>query len=116
MRSDSTAQCPCSPGGGELGPCEGPPAPFPLGPGSARTLPIGGKPEVGEREMDAEIGDRLVLTGRLAGGHDRVCGLVEIRDISGEPPYLVRWYDTGDEELWSPDPNANLMNLGHALL
>jgi hypothetical protein len=39
---------------------------------------------------------------------------MEIRDASGEPPYLVRWFDTGDEELFSPDPNATLMNLGQS--
>ncbi len=88
----------------------------PWGRGSARTLPDWWKPEVTEREIDAEIGDRLVLTGRWTGGHDRVCGLMEIREPSGEPPYLVRWYDTGDEELWSPGPNTSLVNLGHALL
>jgi hypothetical protein len=64
--------------------------------------------------MKAEVGDRLVLAGCWADGHDRICGLMEIRDASGEPPYLVRWFDTGDEELFSPDPNATLMNLGHS--
>ena len=66
--------------------------------------------------MFAEVGDRLLSAGRWADGRDRICGLMEIPEPSGEPPYLVRWYDTGDEELWSPGPNATLMNLGHPLV
>jgi len=64
--------------------------------------------------MDAEIGDRLLLAGRWKGGYDRICRLLEIRGASAGPMYRVRWYDTGDEELWSPGSTASLMNLGQS--
>ena len=60
----------------------------------------------------AVVGDRLVAAGRRPGDHERICSVLAIRDCSGEPPYLVQWYDTGDEEFLSPGPDASILNLG----
>jgi len=73
----------------------------------------GGK-QGGEMEgatMRAEIGDRVVVAGCRAGERERTCRVFGIWDLSGEPPYLVRWDDCGDEEAFSPGPHACLVNV-----
>jgi Domain of unknown function (DUF1918) len=57
--------------------------------------------------MRARVGDHLVVSGPQVGG--RECEVVEARRYKGEPPYLVRWMDTGQEELFLPGPGASIL-------
>jgi len=59
--------------------------------------------------MRARVGDHLVVSGSQVGGFDRECEVVEARRYKGEPPYLVRWMDTGQEELLLPGPDASVL-------
>ncbi len=59
----------------------------------------------------ARIGDQLIVAGRRAGEPERTCRVFGIWDFSGEPPYLVRWDDSGGEEASSPGPHACLLNV-----
>ena len=58
--------------------------------------------------MQAKIGDRIVVGGRRVGQPGRNCEVLEIRHPNGEPPYLVRWGDTGHEDLFFPGPDASV--------
>ena len=57
--------------------------------------------------MQAKIGDQIVIGGRRVGQPGRNCEGLEIRHPNGEPPYLVRWGDTGNEDLFFPGPDAS---------
>ncbi|MFN8168628.1 MAG: dsRBD fold-containing protein [Candidatus Nanopelagicales bacterium] len=51
--------------------------------------------------MKAAVGDRyFVASGRP--GHERMGHVVELRHPDGTPPYVVRWHDTGAEEVVFP--------------
>jgi hypothetical protein len=60
--------------------------------------------------MHAKVGDRIVIGGHRAGQPDRDCEVLEVRHPSGEPPYLVRWGDTGHEDLFFPGSDATVVN------
>lgn len=62
--------------------------------------------------MQATAGDRIVIKGHHIGEHDRDCQVVEVRGAGGEPPYLVRWGDTGHESLFFPGPDATVQHPG----
>ena len=59
--------------------------------------------------MQAKVGDRIVIGGRRVGQPDRNCEVLEIRHQNGEPPYVVRWGDTGSEDLFFPGPDASVV-------
>lgn len=50
--------------------------------------------------MQAKVGDQIVISGHRVGESNRNCEVLELRHPNGEPPYLVRWEDTGDEDLF----------------
>ncbi len=56
--------------------------------------------------MRAKVGDRLVVSGHRAGQPDRDCEVLEVRHEDGTPPYVVRWGDTGHEDLFFPGPDT----------
>ncbi|MBB5788794.1 DUF1918 domain-containing protein [Jiangella mangrovi] len=56
--------------------------------------------------MRAEVGDRIVLKGPVLGEHGRDGEILEVRGAGGEPPYVVRWSDTGVLTLIFPGPDA----------
>ncbi|MEJ3748920.1 DUF1918 domain-containing protein [Actinomycetes bacterium KLBMP 9797] len=58
--------------------------------------------------MKANVGNRLVLEGTHVGDPRRVGIVIELRNDGGEPPYLVRWLDTGRESLVFPGPDARV--------
>jgi len=60
--------------------------------------------------MRAKVGDRIVIKGHLMGQPDRDCEVIELRHPTGEPPYVVRWADTGKEDLFFPGPDASVEN------
>jgi hypothetical protein len=59
--------------------------------------------------MQAKVGDQIVISGHRVGESNRNCEVLELRHPNGEPPYLVRWEDTGDEDLFFPGPDASVV-------
>lgn len=57
--------------------------------------------------MRAEVGDRLLVHGRVVGTPDQVSEIIEVRGEDGAPPYLVR-RDDGHEVLVFPGPDATV--------
>jgi len=55
--------------------------------------------------MHAVVGDRLHVRGNVVGHPDRTGEILEVRESSGEPPYLVR-FDDGHTCLVFPGPDA----------
>ena len=55
--------------------------------------------------MEAVVGDRLHVRGNVVGHRDRTGVIVEVRDASGAPPYLVE-FDDGHTCLVFPGPGA----------
>jgi hypothetical protein len=47
-----------------------------------------------------------LIGGHRVGQPDRDCEVLEVRHPNGEPPYVVRWGDTGHEDLFFPGPDA----------
>ncbi len=62
--------------------------------------------------MNANVGDRILVGGRRVGQPDRNCEVLEVRRSNGEPPYVVRWDDTGHEDLFVPGPDASVVRGG----
>ena len=63
--------------------------------------------------MRARVGDWILIRGHRAGQVDRECEVLHIRHADGGPPYLVRWRDTGREDLYIPGPDASVLNFEH---
>lgn len=55
--------------------------------------------------MQAEVGDKLCMHGRVVGQQDREAEIVEIMGSDGGPPYRVR-FDDGHESVMSPGPDS----------
>ncbi|MFF4948061.1 DUF1918 domain-containing protein [Streptomyces chattanoogensis] len=55
--------------------------------------------------MQASVGDRLLVHGRIVGQHDRSAEIIEVLGSDGAPPYRVRFED-GHETLMSPGPDT----------
>ncbi|SDJ91013.1 DUF1918 domain-containing protein [Streptomyces indicus] len=55
--------------------------------------------------MRADVGDTLLVHGRVVGQHDRVAEVVEVLGPDGTPPFRVRFED-GHETLVSPGPDT----------
>jgi Domain of unknown function (DUF1918) len=55
--------------------------------------------------MQAVVGDRLHVRGNVVGHPERTGVIVEVRDSSGAPPYLVE-FDDGHTCLVFPGPDA----------
>lgn len=58
--------------------------------------------------MHASIGERIVIHGHRIGEPDRDCEVLEVRGKDGEPPYVVRWEDSGHECLFFPGSDASV--------
>lgn len=57
--------------------------------------------------MQAVVGDRLHVHGRVVGTPDHSAVILEIRGQDGSPPYLVR-HEDGHEALVYPGPDASV--------
>ena len=57
--------------------------------------------------MQAEVGDRLRVRGRVVGQAEHSVEVVEVHGQDGSPPYLVR-HDDGHEALMFPGPDASV--------
>jgi hypothetical protein len=55
--------------------------------------------------MQASVGDRLLIHGRIVGQQDRTAEVIEVLGPDGGPPYRVRFED-GHETLMSPGPDT----------
>jgi hypothetical protein len=60
------------------------------------------------RQMQAQVGDRLVVEGRTVEAARQEGEVVEVKGADGGPPYLVRWSD-GHEGLTFPGPDAHIV-------
>ena len=60
--------------------------------------------------MHANVGDRILIGGRKVGQPQRNCEVLEVRRPTGEPPYVVRWADTGHEDLFFPGSDARVVS------
>lgn len=63
--------------------------------------------------MFASVGDRLVVHGLHLDDPVRDAEILEVRGKNGQPPYLVRWGDTGHEGLVFPGPDATVQHFVH---
>lgn len=50
--------------------------------------------------MRASVGDRIVSD--QPDGLGRRAEVLQVRDLAGRPPYVIRWEDTGHEALYFP--------------
>lgn len=58
--------------------------------------------------MKANVGDRLILEGTHVGDRRRVGVVTAVRNDTGDPPYVVKWLDTGHESLVFPGADARV--------
>jgi hypothetical protein len=66
-----------------------------------------------EGVMQASKGDRIVIHGHRAGDPDRDGEVLEVQGPDGEPPYVVRWGDTGHEAIFFPGSDATVQHFDH---
>lgn len=62
--------------------------------------------------MKAEVGDRLIVDGRVIGAILRDGEILEVHGPHGSPPYVVRWED-GHQSLVYPGPDAHVQHFAH---
>ena len=58
--------------------------------------------------MHAKRGDRIIVKGHHVDEPVRDCEVLEVHGENGEPPYLVRWGDSGHEALFFPGSDASV--------
>lgn len=56
--------------------------------------------------MYAAVGDRLVIRSTHVDGPVRDAEILEVRGENGQPPYVIRWSDSGHEAFFYPGPDA----------
>jgi hypothetical protein len=66
-----------------------------------------------EEDMQASVGDRIVVHGHRSGEPDRDGEVLEVRGSDGVPPFLVRWEDTGHETIFFPGSDATIQHFEH---
>lgn len=62
--------------------------------------------------MRADVGDILLVHGRVVGQHDRTAMIVEVLGPDGTPPFRVRFEDDGHEAVMSPGPDSVVRHRG----
>lgn len=62
--------------------------------------------------MRAAVGDRIVVRGHRIGEPNRDAEVLTTGP-DGEPPYHVRWSDSGHEGLFFPGPDAFVEHFEH---
>ena len=62
-------------------------------------------------ELRAEPGDRLIVRGHRQGEPERDAEVLEVLGEDGAPPYLVRWEDGRESEVF-PGPDISIQHLG----
>ncbi|MCY7372852.1 MAG: DUF1918 domain-containing protein [Spirochaetaceae bacterium] len=61
--------------------------------------------------MRATVGDQIVVHSAHVDEPNRDGEIIDVRGRDGEPPFLVRWADTGHEALMYPGPDAQIRRL-----
>lgn len=61
--------------------------------------------------MRANVGAQIVIRSPHVDEPVRDGEILEVRGQHGEPPFLVRWADTGHETLVYPGPDAEIRHL-----
>lgn len=56
--------------------------------------------------MQAKIGDEIIVQANQVGAPDRSGRILDVRGEEGRPPYVVRWSDDAESELFFPGPDA----------
>jgi hypothetical protein len=64
--------------------------------------------------MRADVGDRVVIKGRHVDRRERDGQILAVFGPAGEPPWQVRWEDTGRIVTFYPGPDAYVEHLAHA--
>jgi hypothetical protein len=59
-------------------------------------------------DMYAQVGDHIVIRSAHVDEAPRAGVVLEVHGQDGEPPFLVRWSDTGHEALIFPGPDAQV--------
>jgi hypothetical protein len=59
--------------------------------------------------MKAAAGDWVVVESTHLSEMRRHGQILEVHGPDGDPPYLVRWDDTGTETVFIPGPGAHIM-------
>ncbi|KOX34136.1 hypothetical protein ADK67_03955 [Saccharothrix sp. NRRL B-16348] len=55
--------------------------------------------------MQASVGDKLLVHGKVVGQHERTAEVLEVLGKDGKPPYRVRFED-GHETVMLPSPDT----------
>jgi hypothetical protein len=63
--------------------------------------------------MKATVGDRIIIMGHHVGEPARDGEILEVLGPKGEPPYRVRWEETGEVVLFIPGPDATVQHFDH---
>lgn len=61
--------------------------------------------------LRAERGDRLIVRGHHLGEPERDAEIIEVLGENGAPPYLVRWEDGHESEVF-PGSDVFIQRLG----
>jgi hypothetical protein len=61
--------------------------------------------------IHAEIGDRIVVRPHVRGLPARSGEVVDARGRGGEPPFIVRWDDSGRLALYFPGRDAKVQHV-----
>lgn len=61
--------------------------------------------------MRATVGDQIVIHSAHVDEPNRDGEIIDVRGRDGDPPFLVRWADTGHEALMYPGPDAQIRHL-----
>lgn len=65
------------------------------------------------RHGQANVGDQIVIHSRTLGEPDRDGEVLETHTPAGDPPFRVRWADTGRVTFFFPGPDAEIRHLAH---
>ena len=63
--------------------------------------------------LHATVGDWLIVAGPSDHSHERRAQIISVSAPTGEPPYQVRWLDTGHVGLVFPGPDATVVSPEH---
>jgi uncharacterized protein DUF1918 len=60
--------------------------------------------------MKANVGDILVVLSKHLDEPSMQGEILEVHGADGDPPFLVRWEETGHEALVFPGPDAHVIH------
>ena len=63
--------------------------------------------------MRAAVGDRVIIHAHHTGEPERDGEVIEVRGEDGNPPFVVRWGDSGHEGLFFPGSDASIHHFEH---